>query len=289
MGISSSVGAGGKNSSADVKIIQKMLQQNGFPQLHADGACGPKTIQAIMSYQSKFLRQPDGVVDPRGRTFRKLSAGNSQGTPSGQPQENRHLNSGRLTVNAGQVTFNAEGNDNPHSQNFSRHIHWPLGVSGVTIGRGYDMGGRTKDTIYQDLTRAGIPADQAELMSHANKLTGSSAHKFVMEHKNECGLITREAQARLFENIYPVYVTRGKKIYLNKTAAFPERTPWESLKTPIREIAVDFVFQGLGFVRTMKACMSNDIDALVYFIEHNAQVQTYEAGRQRANYLKRFR
>jgi len=289
MNISGSVGQGGKNNPADVKAVQKLLKQNGFPQLQDDGAYGPKTLQAIKNYQSKFLNNPDGLVDPGGRTFRKLAAGNSQGAPSGIPQENRHLNSGRLTVSLGQVTFDAEGNDNPHSPSFSRHIHWPKGVSGVTIGRGYDMGGRTPDAIYHDLTRAGVPSDQAELLSHATKLTGTSAQKWVIEHKNECGIITREAQARLFELIYPGYASRGKAIYLSKTAEFPERTAWENLKAPIRDIAVDFVYQGLGFVRTMKACMSNDIDTLIQFIEHNAQVQSYEGGRQRANYLRKNR
>lgn len=45
-----------------------------------------------------------------------------------------------LTVPKGQLTFDAEGNDNNDSPYFSRHIHWPGGVSGITIGRGYDLG-----------------------------------------------------------------------------------------------------------------------------------------------------
>jgi len=289
MGISFSVGQGAKNNPNDVKLIQQLLQKNGFNNLRADGVFGPKTLDAIKSYQAKFLKHPDGVVDANGRTFRKLLAGNSQGSPSGDPQENRHLNSGRLTVSAGQVTFNAEGNDNPHSSYFSRHLHWPKGVSGVTIGRGYDMGGRTQETIFLDLTRAGVPADQAELMSQGRKLTGVTAERFVNNHRNECGIISREAQARLFELIYPNYVSRAKAVYLSKTANFPERTSWEALKKPIREIAVDFVYQGLGFERTMKACMSNDYDTLINFIETNAQVQSYEGGRQRANYLRKNR
>ncbi|WP_233268370.1 peptidoglycan-binding protein [Pantoea sp. BAV 3049] len=231
MGISGSVGQGAKNNPADVKAVQKLLQGNGFPNLRDDGAFGPKTLDAIKSYQAKFLRQPDGVVDANGRTLRKLLAGNSQGSPSGTPQENRHLNSGRLTVSAGQVTFNAEGNDNPHSIYFSRHLHWPKGISGVTIGRGYDMGSRTQEAIFLDLTRSGVPTDQAELMSQGRKLTGSTAERFVKDHKNECGIISREAQARLFELIYPGYVSGAKAVYLSKTAKFPERTSWEALKS----------------------------------------------------------
>jgi len=45
-------------------------------------------------------------------------------------------------------------------------------------------------------------------------------------------------------------------------------------------MAVDFAYQGLGFERTMKACMYNDIDQLIDFIENNAQVKSYEGRRQ---------
>ncbi|AXF77101.1 peptidoglycan-binding protein [Erwinia tracheiphila] len=236
MNISGSVGHNGRNNPADAKVVQKLLQKNGFPYLSNDGVFGPKTFEAIQAYQAKFLSQPDGVVDANGRTLRKLLAGNSQGSPSGHPQENRHLNTGRLTVSFGQVTFDAEGNDNPHSAFFSRHLHWPKRASGVTIGRGYDMGNRCKDTVYLDLTRAGVPGDQARVMSAGSRLVGASAERFVINSRNECGIITREAQASLFEFIYPQYVSRAMTVYLSKTAKFPERTAWDSLKKPIREI-----------------------------------------------------
>jgi len=126
-------------------------------------------------------------------------------------------------------------------------------------------------------------------MSHGRMLTGVAAERFVREHRNECSIILREAQACLFELIYSRYVSSAKLIYSKKTAKFPERTNWESLKIPIREIAVDFVYQGLGFERTMKACMTNDYDILIHFIETNAQVKSYEGGRQRANYLRKNR
>ena len=42
----------------------------------------------------------------------------------------------KLRVAAGQVTFDAEGNDTPGSLYFSRVVHWPgNSKSGVTIGR----------------------------------------------------------------------------------------------------------------------------------------------------------
>ncbi|PWK96686.1 putative peptidoglycan binding protein [Pantoea allii] len=291
MSITGSVGAGGRNNYGDVKTVQQLLQRNGFPQLRDDGRMGPKTIDAIKSYQSKFMSRPDGLIDIHGRTWNRLS--DSSGTNTTQPaysaEDNRHLNSGRLTVNAGQVTFDAEGNDWPNSPSFSRHIHWPKGASGVTIGRGYDMGGRSSETVKIDLIQAGVPIDQAILLARGAQLSPSESDKFVKKHRDECGVITREAQAKLFEMIYPKYLTRGESIYLAKTSGFPERTAWNNLKSPIKDIAVDFVYQGLGFERTMKACMYNDIDKLIYFIENNAQVKSYEGGRQRANYLRKHK
>jgi hypothetical protein len=40
-------------------------------------------------------------------------------------------------------TWAAEGNDNPKSPYYSRVPHWPGEKSGLTIGRGYDIGQRS--------------------------------------------------------------------------------------------------------------------------------------------------
>ncbi|WP_413732863.1 hypothetical protein [Sodalis sp. RH20] len=287
MRISGSVGHGGVNNPAEVAAVQTLLQANGFS-IRNDGACNHETIRAMKRFQTTSPPHPDGMITSTGKTLKELSAGRSPDSPTATGQESGHADSGRLTVSAGQVTFDAEGNDDPSSLYFSRQLHWPQGVSGVTLGRGYDMGGRNKKTIFAELIRAGIPADRAEIISRANLLQGVSAQQFVLKHKKECGVISREAQARLFEIVYPAYVLRAKAIYEYKTARFPARTAWEALKPAIRDIAVDFVYQGLGFERTMKACMGNDIKALIHFIETNDQLKVYEKGRQRANYLRKY-
>lgn len=288
MAISASVGQGGRNNPTDVKTVQKMLQKNGFPQLRDDGRMGPRTIEAIKSYQSGFLHHTDGVVDMHGKTWSKLSGGlnHSVSATTLAPEDHRHLNSGRLTVSAGQVTFDAEGNDNPHSIFFSRHIHWPGGVSGVTIGRGYDMGGRCAGVIYTDLTRVGIPENQATFLAQGEKLKGHEAQKWVRAHRDECGIITREAQARLFELIYPKYASLAESVYNSKTSVYPERTQWNRLKPAIKDIIVDLVYQGLGFSRNIIPSMHNDIDSFVHFIDNSDELQIYEDGRKRARYLR---
>ncbi|WP_110877541.1 peptidoglycan-binding protein [Franconibacter helveticus] len=300
MAIIGTVGFGGRNAPADVKLVQQLLQKNGFPQLQADGMFGPKTLHAIKSFQAKFMRNPDGLINLNGRTWRNLAGlGSSNVKPIPQPSQPtqtsfpqpegpRNFSSGRLTVKEGQLTFNAEGNDMLSSIYFSRRIHWPGGVSGVTIGRGYDMGGRTANVIYQDMIRVGIPAEQAQLLSEGAKLTGTSAQRFVKRHVESCGIITREEQARLFELIYPGYASSARMVYLNKTSAFPTRTPWENLHPAIKELVVDFVYQGMGWERVMKSCMTNDIPSLIKYIQETAEVSRYEKGRHRADYLKKF-
>ncbi|MBD8260009.1 MULTISPECIES: peptidoglycan-binding protein [Pantoea] len=288
MSITGSVGVGGRNQYGDVKTVQQLLQRNGYPQLRADGRMGPKTIEAIKQFQSRFMSRPDGVVDIHGKTWNTLSklSDSNKINPASNPPENINNNSGRLTVSAGQVTFDAEGNDNPHSPYFSRHIHWPGGKSGVTIGRGYDMGGRSSDEVYLDLIRVGVEEQQARTLSLGANKKETAAQVWVRKNKIECGVITRESQARLFETIYPIYVSRARSVYLSKTAENAERTNWDQLKPPIKDIVVDLVYQGAGFKLNMQAAMYNDIDKLADFIDSSSILQKYEKGRNRARYLR---
>lgn len=84
MKISRSVGKRGINLSNDVRIIQTLLNKarksslelgSAFSELTVDGACGPKTIDAISQFQSIRLcvTAPDGRVDPGFRTWRALN------------------------------------------------------------------------------------------------------------------------------------------------------------------------------------------------------------------------
>jgi len=76
--ITASVGHNGANRSADVAIIQKLLNAREIPgaatPLKVDGKSGNKTIARIELFQKVFLKMvhPDGHVDPDGRTFKEL-------------------------------------------------------------------------------------------------------------------------------------------------------------------------------------------------------------------------
>ena len=74
-----SVGKGGTNKKADVRIVQAFLNstppEDGGPAflLAEDGLIGPKTQAAIDKFQTKVLRQPDGRIDPHGPTIKALT------------------------------------------------------------------------------------------------------------------------------------------------------------------------------------------------------------------------
>lgn len=68
-----SVGKLGKNNVDDVVKVQHLLAQQGMPVGRADGLCGPRTIGAIYTFQSGFLSQPDGLVEPGGKTLQRLN------------------------------------------------------------------------------------------------------------------------------------------------------------------------------------------------------------------------
>lgn len=76
--LTASVGRGAANKSADVLVVQSLLNQRignlGLAHLTLDSVVGPKTLTAIEAFQRVMvgMPRPDGRVDPNGRTFREL-------------------------------------------------------------------------------------------------------------------------------------------------------------------------------------------------------------------------
>jgi peptidoglycan hydrolase-like protein with peptidoglycan-binding domain len=71
--IGGTVGRFGKNNATDVTKVQRLLTQQGLSVGIADGFCGPRTIAAIFTFQRGFLRNPDGLIEPNGKTFSRLN------------------------------------------------------------------------------------------------------------------------------------------------------------------------------------------------------------------------
>ena len=72
--VGGSVGRSGENRKADVRKIQGVLNAV-FPAtpLDVNGECDGRTIRRIERFQRRFMQQPDGRVDPGGRTLRRLN------------------------------------------------------------------------------------------------------------------------------------------------------------------------------------------------------------------------
>ena len=83
-----------------------------------------------------------------------------------------------ISVNRGQLTFDAEGEDGETGGMLhTRILRVPTDKSGLTIGRGYDMKAKMKKNIEIDLRNAGI--DKAKLLSCAAGLRGKAAKMFI--------------------------------------------------------------------------------------------------------------
>lgn len=188
----------------------------------------------------------------------------------------------------GKLTYNAEGNDISSSIYYSRVIHWPGNdLSGVTLGRGYDMGDRTETAVYNDMVASGISDEQATKISEGAGLKGIAARNFVSSNKSDVGEITLQQQESLFAIIYPGYVERAILNYNKWTNGFSGAKPWEELDCTVQEVLVDFVYQ--GFTKgpnPMLAGSKNNKQELIDYIKNTTSISQYEPGRHRADYLE---
>ncbi|WNY87218.1 hypothetical protein [Leclercia adecarboxylata] len=188
----------------------------------------------------------------------------------------------------GKLTYDAEGNDISSSIYYSRVIHWPGNdLSGVTLGRGYDMGDRTRTAVYNDMIASGISAEQATKISKGAGLKGSAARDFVLSNRSDVGEITLQQQENLFAIIYPGYVERTILNYNKWTNGVSGAKPWIELDSTIQEVLVDFVYQGFTKgPKPMLAGSNNNKQELISYIRNTTAISQYEPGRHRANYLE---
>ena len=79
--ISASVGSGGVNKKPDVLTVENLLNRyldaEAEPRLKADGVVDIDTILTIQSYQKQIvgIANPDGRIDPGGKTWLALDSG----------------------------------------------------------------------------------------------------------------------------------------------------------------------------------------------------------------------
>lgn len=198
-----------------------------------------------------------------------------------------------LKVPRGQLTFDVEGNDIAGSVHFSRVAHWPGGLSGVTIGRGYDLGQRS--TPETDLTEAGVPEPLFSWLIGAKALKGQAAKSYLdgANERIKTFQVTRKQQYKLFIPIYEFMESEVVRI-----SGSPENIEsygllnWGEIDNKIKDIAVDLIYRGDYTPSTRKlvqqSIVDNDISELRKSMADRSKWPGVPSDRfnRRANYLR---
>ncbi|AXE21787.1 hypothetical protein DR864_28345 (plasmid) [Runella rosea] len=143
--------------------------------------------------------------------------------------------------------------------------HFPGGDSGVTIGPGYDMGGRSPEEIYADLTRVGVDTEIAQVLAQAAYKTGDDASRWISQHG---GLyITEEQQRALYEEVLvPEYEQRMQSQLIhfaeNHESITPDMVEVDHLSARQKHILFDYTYNaGLSkFPTLVEAVLREDWD-----------------------------
>jgi len=196
--INGSVGLGGLNAPADTEAVQTLLTEKKVYRGKIDKLCGPKTVEAIKEFQANFMRRPDGLIDPNGITWKKLTGMVPMGPPLPRESTPLHL---KLSEEGHQFIFDIEVGKLLF---LSRRLHWPGDNSGVTIGSGYDMKARSSDAIKRDMLSIGLSDNVATKISEGAGLGGEKAKMFCEENKDLVSL-NKNQQFALLKLIVPHY------------------------------------------------------------------------------------
>jgi hypothetical protein len=198
-----------------------------------------------------------------------------------------------LKVPYGQLTFDVEGNDVATSIHFSRVAHWPQGPSGITIGRGYDLGQRPNPET--DLTEAGVPEPLFSWLIAAKGLKGQAAKTYLDAASEEIRKfqITRKQQYKLFIPVYEFM--KSEVIRISGSPANIEDygyLTWETTDSKIQDIAVDLIYRGDYTPNTRKSVqqhiVDNNLPALSTTMADSSKWPGVPSDRfnRRANYLR---
>lgn len=213
------------------------------------------SLNQLLAMNPRYKRDPNRLavgdrlqVPDTGKKPVNVTIATPSAPPPPQEQEQEIAASREtdwFTVPMGQITFDAEGMENPRGRYHSRHPHVPGQWSGVTIGRGYDMSQRSKEAILDDLRAAGMPARNASSLSRCSGYRGDAAKRILAE-KNLSDLeISPEAQYRLFLSTYEELA--GDVIRICVKADVVDKygaTHWDQLDPIVKDIAIDLRYRG---------------------------------------------
>ena len=179
-----------------------------------------------------------------------------------------------LTPERGQVTFDSEGNEG--GKYHSRVLHVPTDVSGLTLGRGYDMRSKSQATISTQLITAGVDVENARTISSAAGLSGAAAKKFIVDNKLEKFEITEGTQKSLFELTYAGETAEARRICEKADVTSKYGTcDWDKLHPAIQDIVVDLKYRGdytsSARAKIQKYISDNDLEAFAKVISDQTE------------------
>lgn len=170
-------------------------------------------------------------------------------------------------------------------------IHWPgTANSGVTIGYGYDMGGRSRAQIIRHLCAAGVAQANAERLADAAGLRGSLAENFVATHRrSEWATIDDAQRTALFDLIYPTYQNRARELATSTDPSPGRRVNaaargrefvvptdvFDQLHPVIREVLTDLTYPGQYSYRRHEAINPILIDSRLSTLEKLRAIRNY--------------
>jgi len=258
--ILSSVGKGGQNKSKDVKLVQALLnvyaRAFNIAVLSITGKSGSELELTVAAFQKNYMKSiaPDSKVDANGGTFKKLIA----------VLDGIFKSVAITNPTYGVVTWGAEGAEG--GRYHSRKLHIPSSVSGLTIGRGYDMKTKSVSTISKDLTTAGVDVKSVAIIKSAAGLFGENASQFVIDKDLLDFQVTADAQKKLFKISYDLESGEVKRISGKRDVVLAYgNTDWDKLNSNIKDIVVDLKFRGdyTGSARKFiqKSIADNDLTA----------------------------
>jgi hypothetical protein len=148
-----------------------------------------------------------------------------------------------FSVPRGQFTFDQEGLEAPGSRYHSRSAHIPSNSSGITLGRGFDLGHNSAGTIWGTLAYAGFGDDQIQIALNAAGLKGERARSF-LEH-NPFSEVTPEQQYHLFNRSFSTLEADVRRIISKPdTVAKYGSVDWDALPVEMRDMIVDLRYRG---------------------------------------------
>lgn len=166
------------------------------------GAIAAKTGQSVDA-----LARLNGLSDPD-----KLSIGQTLKVGGSAPQQTAKTTatqqvSAPQTGGASASGLSQNGMDflyhHEAQKGVSNHLHWPKAGSGVTLGPGYDMKGRSSAEIERDLTAVGVDPAAARKAGEGAGLTGAAARDFAATNKNVISLTADQEKALLTRTVEP--------------------------------------------------------------------------------------